>query len=268
MNPTQILQHTDSGQRWPANESGQFDTVTSAYQTALAVRDLRLQRGEQIRGYKIGFTNRSIWQRYNVSAPVWGLMWKASVELVEDTNGAGNQVDLSRFCQPRIEPEAVFCFKSTPPASCTDDELFASLDWVAPGFELVQCHAADWKFNAPYAVADGALHARLIVGQCTPVAHLASSAAQLHAVLAKVGVSLQKNGVTVETGVGANVLDSPFQALKYFLAELSACPGAGGVKAGDIVTTGTWTDAWPVSAGQSWTARFDGVFSALEVGFV
>ena len=267
MTPRQILQHTDSGQLWPADANASSSTVSSAYQTALAVRDLRVERGEQIRGYKIGFTNRSIWQRYNVAAPVWGFMWKASVEFVDGANGARNQVDLSRLCQPRIEPEAVFCFKATPPANCTDDELFTSLDWVAPGFELVQSHAADWKFAAPQAVADGALHARLIVGQRTPVAHIASQADQLHTVLARVGVSLQKNGVTVETGRGANVLDSPFYALKHFLAELRACPGAGDVEPRDVVTTGTWTDAWPVSSGQTWTAQFDGALAALEVTF-
>jgi 2-keto-4-pentenoate hydratase len=225
-----------------------------------------------VRGYKVGFTNRSIWQRYNVSAPIWGCMWQASVEFVDEASGASHGVALNSFCQPRIEPEAVFCFQSTPPANATEADLFNALDWVAPGFEFVQSHQADWKFTAPQAVADGSLHARLIVGRGTPVRQLASNPAQLHAVLTGTQVSLQKNGTTVETGMGANVLDSPLHALMHFLTELRACPGAGDVKAGDVVTTGTWTDAWPVSAGQTWTAQFDGAFSdatsPLEVSFV
>jgi 2-keto-4-pentenoate hydratase len=268
MTPTQLLQHTDSGQLWPADAGNGFTAMPAAYQTALAVRDLRIARGEHLRGYKIGFTNRSIWQRYNVSAPVWGCMWNTSVEFVDEAQSARSEVKLSGFCQPRLEPEAVFCFKATPPANPTDDDLFNSLDWVAPGFELVQSHQADWKFIAPQAVADGALHARLIVGRSTPVRQLASNAVQLHTVLAGTQVSLQKNGSTVETGVGANVLDSPLHALMHFLNELRACPGAGDVKAGDVVTTGTWTDAWPVSARQTWTAQFDGALPQLEVVFV
>ncbi len=267
MTPTQILEHTDSGQLWPANAGDVFTNLPAAYQTALAVRDLRIARGEQIHGYKVGFTNRSIWQRYNVSAPVWGFMWEASVEFVDDVDAVKNRVALSAFCQPRIEPEAVFCFKSTAPQNPTYDDLFNALDWVAPGFELVQSHQADWKFTAPQAVADGALHARLIVGRRTPVRQLANNAAQLHAVLAGTQVSLQKNGSTVETGVGANVLDSPLHALMHFLTELRACPGAGEVKTGDVVTTGTWTDAWPVGAGQRWTAQIDGALPSLEVSF-
>ncbi len=268
MTPTQLLQHTDSGQLWPANAGGSFTGMPAAYQTALAVRDLRIARGEEVRGYKVGFTNRSIWQRYNVSGPVWGCMWSSTVEFADEAHGAKSEVKLSGFCQPRIEPEAVFCFKSTPPQNPTDDDLLNALDWVAPGFELVQSHQADWKFTVPQAVADGSLHARLMVGRSTPVAQLASQAAQLHAVLAGTKVSLQKNGSTLETGTGANVLDSPLHALMHFLTELRACPGAGDVKAGDVVTTGTWTDAWPVTAGQTWTARFDGALPQLEVSFV
>jgi 2-keto-4-pentenoate hydratase len=267
MTPIQVLQHTDSGQLWPANAGDGFTTVSSAYQTALAVRDLRIARGEQVRGYKVGFTNRSIWQRYNVAAPIWGCMWQASVEFVDEASGASRGAALNSFCQPRIEPEAVFCFQSTPPANATEVDLFNALDWVAPGFELVQSHQTDWKFAAPQAVADGSLHARLIVGRKTPVRQLASNSSQLHAVLAGTQVSLQKNGTTVETGMGANVLDSPLHALMHFLTELRACPGAGDVKAGDVVTTGTWTDAWPVSAGQTWTALFDGALPQLEVSF-
>jgi 2-keto-4-pentenoate hydratase len=268
MIPTQIRHHTDRSQLWPAHAGSALTTVPAAYQTALAVRDLRIARGDHLRGYKIGFTNRSIWQRYNVAAPVWGFMWNKSVVFFDASDGSKNEVALSAFCQPRIEPEAVFCFKSTPPANATEEDLFNALDWVAPGFELVQSHQADWKFTAPQAVADGALHARLIFGRSTMVTQLASNAAQLHAVLAGTQVSLQKNGTTVETGIGANVLDSPLHALMHFLTELRACPGAGDVKAGDVVTTGTWTDAWPVNAGQTWTAQFDGALPQLEVSFV
>jgi len=32
-----------------------------------------------------------------------------------------------------------------------------------------------------------------------------------------------------------------------------------------VVTTGTWTDAWPVEAGQTWTGRFDAPLSPLGI---
>jgi 2-oxo-3-hexenedioate decarboxylase len=66
-------------------------------------------------------------------------------------------------------------------------------------------------------------------------------------------------------GQGSLVLDSPLQALHHFVAELQACPGAPSLLPGDVVTTGTWTDALPVQAGQAWRAEFDAPIPSLQL---
>ena len=259
MTPQDLLQHSDSGELWPEDGGAAFADLPSAYRSALAVRALRIARCETPRGYKIGFTNRTIWPRYNVYAPIWGSMWDTTVASCDGTG----TLSLAHLCQPRIEPEAVFGFRATSRAEASLD----ALDWVAPGFEVVQSHLPDWKFLAPQTVADGGLHARLLVGGRVPIADLAENADQLHRTLAAARVRLHKNGSLAEEGAGANVLDSPLQALLHFLVELRSCPGATDVVAGDIVTTGTWTDAWPVRPGETWTARFDVALPPLEVAF-
>jgi 2-oxo-3-hexenedioate decarboxylase len=260
--PQQILDHNDSGDLWPTRDGPAFNELQSAYGHALAVRRLRIARGEVPVGYKVGFTNRTIWSRYNVYAPIWGFVWNTTISYCE---GAGN-VPLAHVCQPRIEPEAVFGFRAMPRRPATLDDLFNALDWVAPGFEIVQSHSPGWKFIAPETVADGGLHGRLLVGPKTPIAKLARDSEQLHRTLASARVRLQRNGALVEEGSGANVLDSPLHALLHFVTELRSCPGAPDLAANDVVTTGTWTDAWPVAAGQRWSARFD-VLPALEINF-
>ena len=142
---------------------------------------------------------------------------------------------------------------------------YDALDWIAPGFEVVQSHLPDWKFKAADTVADGGLHARLIVGRKIPVAEIAASASELTQRLASARVSLRRNGALVEEGAGANVLDSPFHALHHFLVALRQCPGAPELMAGDVVTTGTWTDAWPLQAGDHWTADFSSPLSSLAL---
>ncbi len=264
MNPADLLDHHDSGRLWATPDRAINDLdVAAAYQQALAVRTLRIARGEQPRGYKVGFTNRSIWQRYNVFAPIWGSVWNTSLSFC-DGDGA---ISLVGTCQPRIEPEAVFCMRSTPPADVSFDGLIDCIDWVAPGFEIVQSHQPNWKFAAPDAVADGALHARLLVGARVPADQLASDAQSLNRMLSAASVSLSCDGRPVERGTGANVLDGPLHALLYFLQELRACPGAPDLQAGDVVTTGTWTDAWPVAPGEQWAASFDAPLSSLRVSF-
>jgi 2-oxo-3-hexenedioate decarboxylase len=263
MTPEILLQHVDSGELWPPHGGDGAADLAAAYASSLAVRALRIARGEVPRGYKVGFTNRTIWPRYNVYAPIWGTMWNTTVTHCE---GQGS-LSLARLCQPRIEPEAVFGFKAAPAADAGLDELFEALDWVAPGFEIVQSHRPDWKFDAAQSVADNGLHGRLLVGRKRPVGDLARDAGELHGLLARARVRLHRNGSLVEEGAGAHVLDSPLRALLHFLAELRACPGATDIAAGDIVTTGTWTDARPVCAGEAWAARFDSVLPALEVHF-
>lgn len=265
MTPEQLLSHIDSGQLWPAATAGgpPGPDVAASYQQALAVRRLRQARGEQPRGYKIGFTNRSIWSRYNVHAPIWGTVWDTTLTFCD---GRG-ELDLAGTCQPRIEPELVFGLRSTPSPDCDFDTLFDSIEWMAPGFEIVQSHCPHWKFTAAETVADSGLHARLLVGRQTPVRMVANDAARLEHRLAAAGVVLTRDAEAIDQGCGTNVLDGPMHALLHFVRELRACPGAPTLNAGDVITTGTWTDAWPVLPGETWIARFDAPLTPLEVRF-
>lgn len=257
MTPQSILHHFDTGQAWLAPLHTDTDAgldLPAAYARALEVRALRIARGEQPRGYKVGFTNRTIWPRYGVYAPIWGCVWDTTLGFSNDQGAC--EVSLAHTCEPRLEPEIVFGLRATPAPKATLQDLFEAIDWVAPGFEVVQSHLPDWKFQAVDTVADGALHARLRVGPRTPVQQLACDAETLDRQLAGASVTLSCNGLAVEQGQGSNVLGSPLRALLDFLQALRACPGAPDLQGGDVVTTGTWTDAWPLLPGQHWSARF------------
>lgn len=260
MTPELLLQHLDQGTPWPA---GCGLDVAEAYERALSVRQLRLRRGELPRGYKVGFTNRTIWPRYGVYAPIWGTVWNTTLHFCD---GEG-ELSLAGTCQPRLEPECVFGLKATPPARSDLDALLAAVEWIAPGFEIVQSHMPDWKFSAADTIADSGLHARLLVGPRIALDALPRQGAAFDAQLAAANVTLSKNGAVVDRGVGANVLDGPLHALAHFLVALRDCPGATDLQPGDVVTTGTWTDAWPVHRGESWRAVFDAPLSSLTVRF-
>jgi 2-keto-4-pentenoate hydratase len=265
MTPQLLLEHYDSAQVWPADRGSAADLdVASAYRDALAVRALRIARGERPVGYKIGFTNRTIWERYGVFAPIWGSVWDSTLTHCE---GRG-RVNLASICQPRLEPEIVFGIAKTPPANATLEQLFECVDWLAPGFEIVQSHAPNWKFTAAETVADGALHARLLVGQKTPVRDIAPTGVALDEILANTKVRLLCAEKVVEEGRGVNVLDGPLHALRHFVMEMQRCPGAPSLLAGEVVTTGTWTDAWPLEPGQVWRAEFDAPFRGLEISLI
>jgi 2-oxo-3-hexenedioate decarboxylase len=267
LTPETLLHHMDTGLLWSAQALERISPdVAQAYQTALQVRQRRLARGEQPRGFKIGFTNRRIWERYQVFEPIWGTVWNTTLSMAQEDGEC--RVAISRMCQPRLEPELVFGMRCTPPADLSLQSLYESIEWMASGFEVVQSHAADWKFKAADTITDSGLHAHLVVGQSVQVASVARSGEALHSLLASLTLELRQAGQTVEKGAAANVLDSPLMALMHFIKALRNCPGAPDLQAGDVVTTGTWTDAWPLVTGQVWESHCDAPLKGLKLTVV
>jgi 2-keto-4-pentenoate hydratase len=125
----------------------------------------------------------------------------------------------------------------------------------------------DWKFAAADTVADCDLHGRLLVGRKVPILDIAASAKLLDDFLAGIQVNLFKGDQLVEHGCGANVLDSPLRALHHFLTELRQCPGAPDLIDGDLITTGTWTDALSIEPGEHWVAEFSAPLARLSADF-
>jgi 2-oxo-3-hexenedioate decarboxylase len=72
-------------------------------------------------------------------------------------------------------------------------------------------------------------------------------------------VTLRKNGAVVDRGVGANVLGSPLLALAYLVQVLSGQPAAQPLAAGELISTGTLTNAHPVSPGELWSTELSGL---------
>jgi 2-oxo-3-hexenedioate decarboxylase len=225
-------------------------TVDDAYRVADEIRRLRIARGEVPLGYKIGFTNRGIWARYGVFGPIWGPVWSTTVERVDSGE---TSVSLAQFCAPRLEPEIMFGFARAPHPGQGLAALVDCIEWVAHGYEIVDTHFADWHFAAADTVADLALHGRLFVGPRVPIARFDASRAADD--LASLCVTLSCDGRDVEEGRADIVLDGPLHALGLWVDAMAARPERWPVAAGDIVTTGTITDAAPLHPGESWQTR-------------
>ncbi len=223
-------------------------SMADAFAVADEARTLRLARGERTRGYKIGFTNRSIWPLYGVHEPIWGPVWSTTTQQLD---GASAEVSLAGLSQPRLEPEIVFGFSATPVAGMSEAELTGCLAWVAHGFELVHTHYDAWRFKAPDTVADFALHGRLLIGPQVPVGRFE----RLGPELAALQLELLRNGEAVDRGTATVVLDGPLNALRLWVDSMAAQPQRWPILPGDVVTTGTITDAWPLQPGQRWQTR-------------
>jgi len=257
--PEVLLAAADAGTSLPPAPPGDPAPadVDAALRAQARIGALRRARGERPVGYKIGFTNRTIWPLYGVHQPIWGPVWDTTLRLLEQAQG---DLTLDRLAEPRLEPEIVIGLKASPPPGADAHDaastaaLVACIDWVAHGFEVVDSPWPGWKFGAAQAIAAQSLHARLLVGPRVPLAALGPDPA---GALAALRIVLSRDGTQVADGSGGHVLDGPVQALGHLVAGLAA--RGERIAAGSVVTTGTLTDAQPLARGQTWQTAIDGV---------
>ena len=222
-------------------------TPEAGYAAARTLHAHRLARGWRPAGRKIGFTNRTLWPRYGVYEPMWGMVYDRTLVPAQDDRA---EVRLEGLAQPRIEPEICFKLRGAPRTSALE-ELLSCIEWMAHSVEIVQCHHPDWKVTIADCTADNGLHGRLVVGAPIPM----QDPHQLPLIEAR----LFKGDRLVDRGVGANVLGSPLTALGFLVDVLKRQPEAPPLAAGEVITTGVLTDAHPVAPGETWRTELTGL---------
>ena len=73
--------------------------------------------------------------------------------------------------------------------------------------------------------------------------------------LASLHVVLHRNGKMIDEGDASIVLDGPLEALRLWIDAMFSQPERWPIVSGDIVTTGTITDAGPMAPGERWQTR-------------
>jgi 2-oxo-3-hexenedioate decarboxylase len=235
-----------------------------AYAVAAELVKLRRARGEQTVGRKIGFTNRNIWPEYGATSPIWAHVYDDTLLYAKD-NAA--PISLKGSVQPRLEPEIAFKLRAPVPVECRDPaKMLESIEWLAPSFEIVDCHFPHWKFKPADSAADFSFHWRLIVGQPYEIRRV--EIPDLAQRLRDCRVVLSKDGKVVDRGVGSNALDHPALALAFLADIVARQPRFDALRAGEVITTGTLTAALPIGAGENWESQYSGLpVTGLRLSF-
>ncbi len=227
--------------------------VDEAYAVVGSMRELREARGERVVGRKIGFTNRRIWSEYGVYAPIWGYAYDTTVH---DLSKVGGGFSLDAFSEPRIEPEVAFKLRTAPRSGMEPAELLESIEWVTHGFEIVQSIFPGWKFTAADSIAANGLHGALLLGQQRTAPEDRNEWTRK---LESFEIELCRDGEQTDRGHASNVLDGPLHALLHLIDVLQHDPHNPPLAAGEIITTGTLTLAFPASRGQRWNTVLHGI---------
>jgi 2-keto-4-pentenoate hydratase len=210
-------------------------SIEQAYAVETELQRLRAVEGHRVVGRKVGYANKAVWRVLKLDTLVWASMYDDTVVMTD-----GEAEWQPRGYSLKIEPEIVVKLKGDVARHADAAVVLHSVEWMALGFEIIDCPYPDWKFTPADFVAAFGLHRKLFVGTpITDVSHLVEE-------LASFRVKLLRNGELVEEGAGKNSLRSP-----------ALCVAELGGKAGEMISTGTLTSGSPIAPGGTWRAECD-----------
>jgi 2-keto-4-pentenoate hydratase len=196
-------------------------------------------------GWKIAATSRAGQAHIGVDGPLVGSL------LANRVLSSGARVPLGGNHMRVAEAEFAFRFaRALPsrPVPYLEEEVMEAIESLHPAIEIPDSRYEDFaRVGAPQLIADNACACWLIVGSAT-------TASWRDLDLAMHEVQAFLNGSPAASGLGRNVLGSPRNALTWIANELGVF--GEGLRAGDLVTTGTCIVPVPIAPGDAFRADF------------
>lgn len=194
--------------------------------------------GQARSGWKIAATSQAGQKHIGVDGPLAGRLLTGRVLT------GGTSVSLSGNLMRVAEAEFTFRFGRDLPKGADaygTEEVLAAVESLHCAIEVPDSRYHDFaRVGAPQLIADNACASWFLLGEAT-------SANWRSLNLAEHKLTAYLNGAQVADGVGANALGHPCVALTWLANELNNF--ADGLRAGEIVTTGTCITPVPIEPG-------------------
>ncbi len=235
------LRQAELDRSWCALPSERISGLTWADARAIARRRdaLRLDDGDTLIGYKLGWTSQAMREALNIDRPNWGTLWRSQL--------LDGQLDLGELRHPKAEPEIVFiAAEPIDSPSVTADDIGSLAEGWALGIEVVDPRWASYDFTWLDNTADNSSAGRVVISG----AAVDDPPDQQDLVDAAIEFS---DGTTTRHGRGSAAMGSPAEAVAW-LARSLAEEGER-IEKGHRVFTGGLTAPFDVAAGGLYTAR-------------
>jgi 2-keto-4-pentenoate hydratase len=232
---------------WSARARGEyfpaqwFDRLTldQAYRIQLGMIGRRVAAGEQHIGWKVGLTAKPIQEQFGFHEPVFGC--------ILENKQSGHVFGRDELINPGFENELCLRVNRDLTGDVDMAEVRAAIDAVYPSLEIIETRG-DLSAQIAVALADNAQQKTIILGTPLPLGERA---------LDKVAVGIEINGKIVATGRGDAVLGDPLNSVIWLARKL---PEFGrGIRAGDLIMSGSFTRQFPIAPGDRVRADFAGI---------
>jgi 2-keto-4-pentenoate hydratase len=220
--------------------------VVDAYEIQLINIRQRVAEGARVLGHKVGLSSLAMQQMMGVDEPDYGHLLD-EMQVFEDT-----PVKAGRYLYPRVEVEVGFILAADlPGAGCTEDDVLAATEALAPSIELIDTRITDWKIALCDTIADNASSAGFVLGEARV------SPRELD--VKSIDAVLTRNGEVVTEGRSDAVLGNPVTAVAWLARKVESFGVR--LRKGDIVLPGSCTRAIDARAGDTFVADFAGLGS-------
>jgi 2-keto-4-pentenoate hydratase len=202
------------------------------------------RRGRPVLGHKVGLSSEAMQQMMGVNEPDYGHLLD-DMALSEDV-----PADAGKYCYPRVEVEVGFILGADLPGEgCTEDDVLAATEFLAPAIELIDSRIVDWKISLADTIADNASSAGFVLG----AGRVRPSDVDVRAIDAV----LWRNGSEVAKGRSDAVLGNPVTAVAWLAGKVASFGVR--LRAGHIVLPGSCTRAIDARPGDEFRAEFSGL---------
>jgi len=227
-------------------------SLEAAYSAGEALIERRRAKGEEIAGYKVGFTNIAVRERLGLPDSTYGYLMDTMIL------GSGAKIPLHDLIAPKIECE--ICFKLDNDLygkNISVEEVLKTTKGVGAAFEICDSRILNWKCPYPDFFADNGFSARVVlsgvwkdVSRCN---------------LLEEEVTLFQDNREISKGKGEMAMGHPAKAVSWLAGKLYE--RGRGLMAGQIVMTGTLTPIYPVERPSTFSCRFS-TLGEVNVAFV
>jgi 2-keto-4-pentenoate hydratase len=236
---------------WAARSGGGHVTLsadevpTDAAAAYVVQRGITELCGSALVGWKIGATAQAAMDLLGVSEPFFGPLYEQCFHV------SGDEVPIRAEHGAGIETEFVVGLKADLPVRSqpyTVADVEAAIDWVAPGVEIIGARLACGLAGAGNSVlADGGANMDFVLGP--------KSSDWRQFDLTSHAAALSINDKEVARGHSGMLLFGDTIGAVVWLANC-AHTAPRGLKAGDVITTGSCTGVIPIAVGDSARADF------------
>lgn len=232
------------------------DCRPATLEEAAAVRErLGILIPEEKVGYLLGLTNEYMQRNFNTDSPYWAPILASSLHTSPAELRAGDLLTMG------IECEVAFRMARDLPArdaAYGGEEVAAGVATMHPAIEVVNAHFENWLEVELFSMlADNGTDGPLVLGPAVTDWQAIDRPG--------IPVTLTVDGAVRARGTGAKALGDPLAALTWCANALSA--SGTGLRAGEVVNTGTCTEVYHASAGERVVADF-GPLGEVRIHFL